>query len=189
MLTLGIKTTKRERQKMTALNHVLTPEDLASKIKKLKTEGKKVVFTNGIFDFVHAGHLSYLEKAKKLGDILVIAINSDASTKRIKGPSRPINTQLDRAYILAGLSCVDYVTIFEQDTPTEILNILKPSIHTKGGDYDPEKMPETETVRKNGGEVKIIPLKDGYSNSTQFKKIKESFETESAFNRPDFLAQ
>ena len=171
---------------MLSKQRVKAPKDLAEIIEAQKAAGQKVVFTNGIFDFVHAGHLEYLEKARDLGDMLVIAINSDASTKRIKGPTRPINSELDRAQILAGLRCVDYVTIFEQDTPTEILDILKPSIHAKGGDYDPEKMPETPTVRKNGGEVVIIPLKDGYSNSKQFEKIQDSQGDK--FERPDWLA-
>jgi glycerol-3-phosphate cytidylyltransferase len=171
---------------MLSKQRVQKPEDLAKIIEQSKAEGKKVVFTNGIFDFVHAGHLEYLEKARNLGDMLVMAINSDASTKRIKGPTRPINKQEDRAQILAGLRCVDFVTVFDQDTPTEILGLLKPSIHAKGGDYDPEKMPETPTVRKNGGEVVIIPLKDGYSNSKQFEKIQET--QDDSFERPDWLA-
>lgn len=173
---------------MRIADRVKTPEELAQIIETLKAEGKKVVFTNGIFDFVHSGHLEYLEKARELGDIMVMAINSDASTKRIKGPSRPINAQQDRAMILAGMRCVDYVTIFEQDTPTEILNTLKPSIHTKGGDYDPEKMPETSTVRKNGGEVIIIPLKEGYSNTKQFKKIIDTKNEGDDFERPEWLS-
>ncbi|MAH04075.1 MAG: D-glycero-beta-D-manno-heptose 1-phosphate adenylyltransferase [Pseudomonadota bacterium] len=171
---------------MLSKDRVKAPKDLAEIIDTEKAAGQKVVFTNGIFDFVHAGHLEYLEKARSLGDMLVIAINSDTSTSRIKGPSRPINKQADRAQILAGLRCVDYVTIFDQDTPTEILDILKPSIHAKGGDYDPEKMPETPTVRKNGGEVVIIPLKDGYSNSKQFEKIQDTKDDK--FERPDWLA-
>lgn len=176
---------------MHAEDRVKTPQELAAIIEQAKAEGKKVVFTNGVFDFVHSGHLSYMEKARDLGDMFVMAINSDASVKRIKGPARPINAEHDRALILAGLRCVDYVTIFEQDTPTEILDILKPSIHTKGGDYDPEKMPETPTVRKNGGEVVIIPLKDGYSNSKQFERIKaaEAAEANGDFQRPDWLAK
>lgn len=171
---------------MLSIDRVKEPQVLATIIAESKAAGKKVVFTNGIFDFVHAGHLEYLEKARALGDMLVMAINSDVSTKRIKGPARPINMQQDRAHILAGLRCVDYVTIFEQDTPTEILDILKPSIHAKGGDYDPEKMPETPTVRKNGGEVVIIPLKEGYSNSKQFEKIQDTQGDD--FERPEWLA-
>jgi len=158
---------------MHILDRIKTPDELAEIIEKEKTAGKKVVFTNGVFDFVHPGHMEYMEKARALGDMMVVALNSDASVKRIKGPSRPINSELDRAFILAATRCIDYVCIFEEDDPSNIIAKLKPSIHTKGGDYDPEKMPETKVVRENGGEVIIIPLKDGYSNSKQFKKIKE----------------
>lgn len=157
---------------MSSQNRILSPLELSALIEEQKKQGKRVVFTNGIFDFVHKGHVTYLEKARALGDMMVIAINSDASTKRVKGPERPINGEMDRAFILASLRCIDYVTIFEEDTPEKIIDLLKPSIHVKGGDYDPETMPETPTVRKNGGEVVIIPLVDGYSNSNQYKKIK-----------------
>lgn len=169
----------------------VAPSELASIIEQAKADGKKVVFTNGVFDFVHAGHLEYLEKARALGDMLVMAINTDASVQRIKGPTRPINSEEDRANVLCGLRCVDYVTLFGEDTPTQILDLLKPSIHAKGGDYDPEKMPETPTVRKHGGEVVIIPLKEGYSNSKQFARIKAAIEADetSQFERPAFLAK
>ncbi|MAF31019.1 MAG: D-glycero-beta-D-manno-heptose 1-phosphate adenylyltransferase [Magnetococcales bacterium] len=168
-------------------SRIKTNEELAQIVASARAAGKKVAFTNGVFDFVHVGHVTYLEKARELGDMLIMAINSDASVKRIKGPTRPINAENDRAQILTALRCVDYVTVFEQDTPTEIIDILKPSIHVKGGDYDPEKMPETPTVRKHGGEVVIIPLEEGYSNSKQFDKIK-SPESDEKFERPEWLA-
>lgn len=171
------------------MNRILTRNEAAERIAQAKASGKKVVFTNGVFDFVHAGHLMYLEKARALGDMLVIGVNSDASVRRIKGPSRPINAEHDRAYILTGLRCVDMAVVFDEDTPTTLLDALKPSLHVKGGDYDPEKMPETPTVRKNGGEVVIIPLKEGYSNSKQFAKIADSKKgDETTFKRPEFLA-
>ena len=166
-------TIKKDFNAMFSQDRILSPLELAALIKEQKESGKRVVFTNGIFDFVHKGHVTYLEKARALGDMMVIAINSDTSTKRVKGPERPINAERDRAFILASLRCIDYVTIFEEDTPEQIIDLLKPSIHVKGGDYDPETMPETPTVRKNGGEVVIIPLVDGYSNSSQYKRIKE----------------
>lgn len=172
---------------MFARERLKTNEDLAKIVEDAKNSGKKVVFTNGVFDFLHVGHVTYLEKARELGDMLVLGVNSDASVKRIKGPERPINKEADRAQVLAALECVDYVTVFAEDTPTNIIDIIKPSIHAKGGDYDPEKMPETATVRKHGGDVKIIPLEDGYSNSNQFKKIKDS-EKDKNFERPDWLA-
>ncbi|MDD3020289.1 MAG: adenylyltransferase/cytidyltransferase family protein [Alphaproteobacteria bacterium] len=162
--------------------------DLAPVLADLKQQGKVIVTTNGIYDFLHAGHVEYLEMARHLGDALVVILNTDASTKRIKGPARPINAEQDRAFVAAGLGCVDYVTFFDEDTPTQVLDILKPDLHAKGGDYDPDKMPETATIRKNGGDVRIIPLKQGYSNSKQFQKIKEAAEYDEKFQRPDWLA-
>lgn len=162
-------------------------EELAPILEAARTAGKKVVTTNGVYDFIHAGHLDYLEEAAALGDILVIAINTDASVQRIKGPTRPINTEMDRALILAGLRCVDYVTFFDSDDPREVLSQLKPTIHAKGGDYDPEKMPETATIRAHGGDVKILSLKPGYSNSKQFEKILKAAEADGTFERPEWL--
>lgn len=164
-------------------------DELATILEAARKEGKKVVTTNGVYDFVHAGHLEYLEEARALGDMLVIAINTDASVQRIKGPTRPINAQQDRALILAGLRCVDYVTFFDSDDPRDVLAQLKPSIHAKGGDYDPEKMPETKVIRANGGDVKILSLKPGYSNSKQFEKIFKAAEADGAFERPDWLTE
>ena len=168
---------------------IKTQQELASIVEKAKSEGKTVVFTNGVFDFVHVGHLTYLEKARELGDMLVIGLNNDASIRRIKGPTRPINSEDDRGYILTGLRCVDYVSIFEEDTANNILDLVKPDIYVKGGDYTPKKLPEAPTVIKNGGKVVIIPLEDGYSNSSQFKKIQTAENTKTDFQRPDFLAK
>lgn len=169
-----------------------TPEELAKIIEAEKKNGKKVVFTNGVFDFVHIGHARCLELAREMGDMLVVAINSDASVKRIKGPSRPINNQRERAYVLAALSSVDYVTVFEDDTATKILDQLKPSIHAKGGDYTPDSLPEDErsVMKKNNGEIRIIPLEKGYvgSNSNQFEKIRQAAEMEAEFKRSKGLA-
>lgn len=167
-------------------NRILNAKDLATRTQQAKRDGKTVVFTNGIFDFIHKGHASYLEKAKELGDILIIGMNSDASTTRLKGPTRPINKQADRAFVLSCLRAVDYVTIFEEDTASETLDIIQPSIYCKGGDYNPDTLPETPTVKKNGGKVIIIPFVDGYSNSTQFEKIKTI--DEKAENRADHVA-
>lgn len=174
---------------MTDIERIQKAEDLAALIKREKSAGKIVVTTNGVYDFIHAGHLQYLEEARALGDILVVILNTDASVKRIKGPGRPINNEQDRARIVAGLRCVDYVAFFDDDDPRAILDRLKPSIHAKGGDYDPEKMPETAIVRKNGGEVKILALKAGYSNSEQYSRIAAAVEQDkkNAFERPDWL--
>ncbi len=155
------------------MNRILGREEAAALIESLKTQGKKVVFTNGCFDILHVGHLRYLEQAREQGDILVVGVNSDASVKRLKGPTRPINSELDRAEMLAGLKAVDYTVIFTEDTPVEIIEELKPSIHVKGGDYKKEDLPETEVVERNGGEVRILMLVDGKSTTNVVNKILE----------------
>lgn len=140
-------------------------------IETLKKQGKKVVFTNGCFDILHVGHLNYLNEAKRQGDILVVGVNSNASVRRLKGETRPINDEIDRAELLCGLKAVDYTVIFEEDTPCELLDELKPSIHVKGGDYTKDKLPETKIVEKNGGEVRILKFVEGKSTTNIVKKI------------------
>lgn len=137
----------------------------------LKSQNKKVVFTNGCFDILHVGHLRYLNEAKKQGDVLIIGVNSDASVKRLKGESRPINNQFDRAEMLSGLKAVDYTVIFEEDTPEKLIATLKPSIHVKGGDYKKEDLPETKIVESYGGEVRILSFVEGKSTTNIVKKI------------------
>ncbi len=155
------------------MNRILGREEAAALIESLKAQGKKVVFTNGCFDILHVGHLRYLEEAREQGDLLVVGVNSDASVRRLKGPTRPINSELDRAEMLAGLKAVDYTVIFTEDTPVEIIDELKPSIHVKGGDYKKEDLPETEVVERNGGEVRILMLVDGKSTTSVVNKILE----------------
>ena len=140
-------------------------------LKDAKNHGNIIVTTNGIFDILHIGHIRYLQEAKKLGDILVVAVNSDASTKRLKGNSRPINSENDRAEVLAALECVDFVAIFHEDNPIKILSVLKPNIHVKGGDYDISQIIEKETVEKTGGKVVLIPMVKGYSTTGIIGKI------------------
>jgi len=152
-------------------DRVLTKEEAKILIEKLKKEGKTIVFTNGCFDILHVGHLRYLEEAKELGDVLIVGVNSDASVKRLKGETRPINVELDRAELLAGLKAVDYTVIFTEDTPVELISYLEPSIHVKGGDYKVEDLPESKVVFSYGGEVKILSLIDGKSTSNVVKKI------------------
>ena len=166
---------------------VLDRAELAKEIEQLKAAGKTVVHTSGVFDVLHPGHLSYMRDARALGDILIISINSDASTSAIKGPNRPYNNEQDRAQMLAGLKWVDYVTVFDEETPTEILDELKPSIHVKGGDYDPEAMPETATVKKHGGEVKVIPLVGEYSTTRFINRVLAANEGDDTFVRPDHV--
>lgn len=150
---------------------ILSKSEGADLVKKLKNEGKKVVFTNGCFDILHIGHLRYLNEAKELGDILIVGVNSDKSVKRLKGETRPINSEADRAEMLTGLKAVDYTVIFEEDTPVELISTLEPSIHVKGGDYKVEDLPESKVVFSYGGEVKILSLIDGKSTSNVVKKI------------------
>lgn len=150
---------------------ILKKEDISNFRESLKKEGKKLVFTNGCFDILHVGHLRYLIEAKELGDVLIIGLNSDASVKRLKGETRPLNNEDDRAEMLLGLKPVDYVIKFEEDTPVEILDLIKPDIHVKGGDYKKEDLPETKIVEKNGGIVKILSLVDGKSTTNVVNKI------------------
>ena len=122
------------------MNNFLPPDQLAPILQKLQAQGKKVVFTNGVFDLLHLGHVTYLQKARELGDVLVVALNSDASVKRIKGPLKPLLPLAERAEMLLALSCVDYTTFFEEDTPFEVVKILKPNVLVKGGDWAVDKI-------------------------------------------------
>lgn len=145
-------------------------------IKELKSQGKKIIATNGCFDILHVGHLRYLEKSKALGDVLVVGLNSDASVKRLKGDSRPINSQDDRAEMLLGLKPVDFVVIFEEDTAEEFLKRVKPSIYTKGGDYSPEdleKWPEYKVAEEIACKIELISFVDGKSSTKIINKINQ----------------
>lgn len=139
-----------------------------------KEKNNKIVSTNGCFDILHVGHVRYLQESKKQGDILVVYLNSDASVKRLKGESRPLNNEADRAEVLAALACVDYVVIFEEDTPCNLIEITKPDIHTKGGDYNPDNLPETKVIRENGGELVFINFVEGKSTTATIEKMKLS---------------
>jgi rfaE bifunctional protein nucleotidyltransferase chain/domain len=135
--------------------------------------GRKLVFTNGVFDILHAGHVQYLQQAKDLGDILVVALNSDESVRMLnKAPDRPINHLEDRMTVIAALRCVDYVLSFSEKTPESLIKELKPDIHVKGGDYTPEQLPETKIVRSYGGEIIILPFLTGRSTTSVLEKIK-----------------
>lgn len=151
--------------------NLMDRKKLAKKIENLKEKGKKVVFTNGVFDIMHVGHLTYLKEAKSLGDILVVGVNSDASVKINKGDKRPINSEQYRAKMLLALKFVNYVTIFDEKTPENLLDMIKPNVHVKGGDYKKEDLPETKIVEKNGGEVKILSFVDNISTTEIINKI------------------
>jgi D-beta-D-heptose 7-phosphate kinase/D-beta-D-heptose 1-phosphate adenosyltransferase len=151
-------------------------EDLRRIVDDLKTKGKRIVFTNGCFDLLHVGHIRYLEEAKALGDILVVGINSDRSVRRIKGPYRPILPEGERAEILSGLGCVDYITIFDEADPLELVSSLQPHILVKGGDWTKETTVGKEVVERSGGEVIILPFVQGASTSNLIEAILERYE-------------
>jgi len=132
----------------------------------------KVVFTNGCFDIIHRGHVEYLEDAKALGDILIIGLNSDESVSGLKGPNRPINNEEDRARVLLGLKSVDRVIIFKEDTPLDLIKLIKPDVLVKGGDWEVEDIAGHEFVLGNGGEVLTIPFRINYSTTDIIKKIR-----------------
>lgn len=134
---------------------------------------KKVVFTNGCFDLLHPGHIHYLEKAKSFGDILIVGLNSDESIKRLKGVNRPINNVEFRVQMLAGLSSVDFIIIFESNTPLELITSIKPDVLIKGGDYTIDKIVGANETQKNGGAVMIIPFLKGYSSTSIIEKIQK----------------
>ena len=140
-------------------------------INKIKSEGKKIVFTNGCFDLLHVGHIKYLSQAKDLGDILIIGLNSDKSVKKLKGNNRPINSFEDRAKLLAALKSVDLVIMFEEQTPENLIKEIIPDVLVKGGDYDIEEIVGYQTVIDNGGQVKTLSFYEGYSSSNYIDKI------------------
>jgi glycerol-3-phosphate cytidylyltransferase len=133
---------------------------------------KKLVFTNGVFDILHAGHVQYLAEAKLMGDLLVVGLNSDASVRALgKGPNRPVNGEEDRAAVLRALRSVDAVIIFDDATPERLIRALRPEVHVKGGDYNPDDLPEAAAVREFGGEVRIIPFLQGRSTTGILQRL------------------
>ncbi len=148
-------------------------EDLFS---KLKESGKTIVFTNGCFDLIHAGHVDYMDKAKKLGDILVVGVNSDASVKSIKGKARPIVTLENRLRLLQGLSSIDYLCVFEQDTPLELIKKVRPNILVKGEDWKEKGVVGEDIVKAEGGKVELIELLPGISTSILIDKILKAYK-------------
>lgn len=156
------------------LKHKLfTLDDLKTEVKKWKLNGEKVVFTNGCFDLLHAGHISYLAEAAALGTKLIIGLNSDASTKRLKGPTRPVNNEYSRSIMLAAIFFIDAVVLFEEDTPLQTIKTLLPDILVKGGDYTIPQIVGAKEIIDNGGEVKVIDFLNGYSSTNIIEKIKK----------------
>lgn len=152
------------------MKKIFSLSDLAEEI-ETKRKGKKVVFTNGCFDLLHVGHIRYLQEARALGDYLILGLNSDNSVKKLKGPERPVQVQDDRAEILAALECISFVTIFDEPTPLNLIETLRPDILVKGGDWPVEKIVGSDFVLKNGGDVKSLPFHKGRSTTGIIDKI------------------
>ena len=146
-------------------------EDLQALLAKLRQEGKTIVTTNGCFDILHVGHVRYLEETNKFGDVLIVALNSDASVRRLKGEGRPINNENDRAEVLNALKSVDYVVLFDEDSPMQLLAEIKPDVHTKGADYTVETLPEAKVILENGGRLEFIKFVEGKSTTSTIAKI------------------
>jgi D-beta-D-heptose 7-phosphate kinase/D-beta-D-heptose 1-phosphate adenosyltransferase len=153
------------------MNKIYPRAELKTVIDRLKREGKKVIFTNGCFDILHAGHTRYLSEARKLGDVLVLALNSDRSVRALKGPMRPIVPEAERAEVLAALSSVDYVTVFDEMTPLALIEFLRPDVIVKGGDWAETDIVGADAVRTWGGRVAVMPELEGASTTNIIEKI------------------
>jgi D-beta-D-heptose 7-phosphate kinase/D-beta-D-heptose 1-phosphate adenosyltransferase len=152
---------------------ILDSDQLKHQVRRWKLLGKKIVFTNGCFDILHKGHMEILSQAAASGDMLVIGVNSDQSVKRLKGEERPVNDESFRALMLASLTIVDAVVIFDEPTPLQLIQNTEPDVLLKGGDYSLDQIVGAEEVVKNGGEVKIVPLVKGYSTTALIEKIQQ----------------
>lgn len=157
------------------MGQVVSRDDIRELASGLLSSGKKIVFTNGCFDLIHVGHTRYLTEAAKLGDVLVVGLNSDDSVKKIKGGGRPLIPESERAEVLASLSCVDYVVVFDEDRPDELIREIRPDYHVKGGDYSMEEIPEKDLVESLGGKVVLIPEIEGRSTSKIIEKIGKAY--------------
>ena len=153
---------------------ILDKQELLNKVFGLRDEGKKIVMTNGCFDILHPGHIEYLSKARELGDVLVVAVNTDESINRLKGNSRPINKLNDRLTMLSSLQSIDWLIAFDQDTPADLISSVLPDILVKGGDYKIDEVVGGDAVRANGGEVKIVDYIQSYSTSELISKIQNT---------------
>jgi D-beta-D-heptose 7-phosphate kinase/D-beta-D-heptose 1-phosphate adenosyltransferase len=154
-------------------NKIATWEEALELRQRARAEGRRVVFTNGVFDILHRGHVEYLQKARTMGDLLMVGLNSDSSVKRIKGPTRPINTQEDRAVVLSALACVDRVVVFDEDTPFKLIELLVPDVLVKGADWKAGDIVGADVVLRNGGRVETVDLVHGKSTTGLIRKITE----------------
>jgi D-beta-D-heptose 7-phosphate kinase/D-beta-D-heptose 1-phosphate adenosyltransferase len=164
------------RQHLDADSKLHEPKTLASLLVSRRALGQKVVFTNGCFDLLHVGHVKYLQAARRLGDLLVLGLNTDASIRRLKGPKRPLIGEDERAHILAALDCIDYVVLFDEDTPIELIRTLRPDILVKGADFTPDGVVGKDLVESWGGRVELIQFVDGKSTTNIIEKILESYQ-------------
>ena len=154
------------------MKKIVDEKNLKKIVENLHEEGKKVISTSGCFDILHAGHVMYLSEAKEKGDVLIVLLNSDISVKKLKGSERPIVPEKERAYVLSGLESVDYVCLFDDDTPCRIIESIRPNSVIKGGDYEGKHIPEMDTVSVYGGSVEYVHLKEGWSTTNIIEKIK-----------------
>ncbi len=153
------------------MGQLINRENIRSFVEKLQANGKTVVVTNGCFDILHVGHVRYLQKTKSFADYSIVLLNSDKSVKAIKGDSRPINNELNRAEILCALSCVDFVVLFDENSPADLIDEIKPNVYTKGADYTMETLPEAEIMQKNNIRVEFISFVEGQSTTNLINKI------------------
>jgi len=155
------------------MGDVLNKAQLLERLAPLRGQSS-IVTTNGCFDILHVGHLRYLQGCKGMGDVLVVMVNSDASVRRLKGSSRPVVNEADRAELLAGLGCVDYVVLFDDDTPEPLLEIIQPDFHAKGAQYNEENLPEMATLRKIGAQVRFVPMVENRSTTSIIDRIQQA---------------
>lgn len=155
------------------MGELIKRENIRKLVKEIQDSGKTVVTTNGCFDVLHVGHVRYLTQTKSYADYSIVLLNSDKSVRSIKGEGRPINNENDRAEILCALSCVDYVVLFDEDSPGDLLDEIKPDVHTKGADYSVETLPEADIIMKNGGRIEFITFVEGKSSSNTIEAMKK----------------
>ena len=155
-------------------NKIFTIEGLVAQLKRWRLHNKKIVFTNGVFDILHEGHIASLSEAASCGHILIVGVNTDASVKRLKGESRPVNNENSRALLLSALLMTDAVILFNEDTPLNLITTILPDVLVKGGDYTIDQIVGAKEVMANGGEVKIVPILEGFSTSSIIQRMKDT---------------
>jgi D-beta-D-heptose 7-phosphate kinase/D-beta-D-heptose 1-phosphate adenosyltransferase len=152
----------------------LTQPQTRALVERLRSEGLRIVFTNGVFDVLHSGHVRYLQHARSLGGALIVGVNADASVRRNKGPARPINPESERAEVIAALEVVEAVVVFGEDTPAEIIRLVQPDVLVKGADWPPDQIVGRDTVEARGGQVILVAVEQGYSTSSIVEKVRST---------------